>query len=132
MAILLLMLFLVMIALDIWAAVRVIFQRRLKGWVGLSYYIIALLALAAALVVTSYFSYYPNPNTHVYGWPVPQVIFQRDTPTSPWLDYVGPAVFLAYPMNFAVYMSIPSGVFIFLAMRRRHGQKMPPNTAPEI
>ena len=121
MAILLLILFLAMVAVDIWAAVVVIFQHRLSRWLRSSYVVITLLAFVAAFVVTSFFSYYANPNTHVFGWPVPRVIFQRDTPTSPWLDYVGPTILLAYPMNFVIYLSIPSVVFVVLAMRwRRH------------
>ena len=119
MAILLLILFLAMIVVDVWAAVVVIFKKRLSGWLRSSYFIITLLAFVAAFAVTSFFSYYSNPNTHIFGWPVPRVIFQRDTPTSPWLDYVGPTILLAYPMNFVVYMSIPSVAFIILAMRRR-------------
>lgn len=118
-AILLFVIFLVLVAVDSWAAIVVIFQHRLDGWPRSSYFIITLLAVVAAFVVTSFFSYYSNPNTHVFGWPVPRVIFQRDTPASPWLDYVGPTVLLAYPMNFVVYMSIPSIAFIVLALRRR-------------
>jgi hypothetical protein len=74
----------------------------------------------ATIVTTGYFSYYSNPNTHVFGWPIPRVIFQRDTPDSPWLDYVGPTVALAYPMNFILYMFIPSVIFVLLSRRRRH------------
>ena len=119
MAILLLIVFLAMVAVDIWATVIVIFLHRLSGWLRFSYFIITFLTLVTAVLMTSAFSYYANPNTHVFGWPVPQVIFQRDTPTSPWLDYVGPTVFLAYPMNFIVYLCIPSVAFIILAMRKR-------------
>jgi hypothetical protein len=118
MAMLLLILFLAMIAVDIWAAV-IVFQRHVSGWLRSSYFVVAILAFVAAFLFTSYFSYYANPNTHVFGWPVPRVIFQRDTPTSPWLDYVGPTILLAYPMNFVVYMSIPSLALIILAVRRR-------------
>jgi hypothetical protein len=119
MAIFLLIVFLAMVAVDIWAAIAVIFQHRLSGWLRSSYFIVAVLAFVAAFLVTSFFSYYSNPNTHIFGWPVPRVIFQRDTPTSPWLDYVGPTILLAYPMNFVVYMCIPSVAFLILAMRRR-------------
>jgi len=111
--------FLAMVAVDIWAAVVVIFTHRLSRRLRSSYFIITLLAFLSAFAVTSFFSYYSNPNTHIFGWPVPRVIFQRDTPTSPWLDYVGPTVLLAYPMNFIVYMSIPSVAFIILASRQR-------------
>ena len=49
MAILLLIVFLAMVAVDIWAAVVVIFQHRLSGWLRSSYFIITLLAFAAAI-----------------------------------------------------------------------------------
>jgi len=119
MAILLLIVFLLMVAVDVWAAIAAMFQHRLSGWLRSSYFVIALLAFVAAFLVTSFFSYYSNPNTHIFGWPIPRVVFQRDTPTSPWLDYVGPTIVLAYPMNFVVYMFVPSVFFIILAMRQR-------------
>jgi len=65
------------------------------------------------------FSYFHNPNTQVFGWPIPRVVFQRDTPTGPWLDYIGPTIVLAYPMNFVLFMFFPSVVFLVLALRRR-------------
>lgn len=116
---LLLMVFLLMVVIDVWAVIAVIFQPRPSGRVASLYFITSLLALVAAFLVTSFFSYYPNQNTHIFGWPVPRVIFQRDTPTSPWLDYVGPTILLAYPMNFVVCMCLPSVAFIISAILRR-------------
>jgi hypothetical protein len=116
---LLLIVFLMMVAVDVWAAIVVIFEPLLSGLAARSYFIIVLLTLLAAFLVTSFFSYYSDPNTHIFGWPVPRVIFQRDTPTSPWLDYVGPTIVLAYPMNFITYMFVPSVAFIILSIRRR-------------
>ncbi len=120
MAALLLILFLAVVAIDIWAAIAVMLRPGLTGWLGGSYWLFVILALVATVGMTGFFSYYSNPNTRIFGWPIPQVIFQRDTPDSPWLDYVGPTVILAYPMNFILYLFLPSVVFIILARRRQH------------
>lgn len=120
MAAVLLILFLAIVAVDVWGAVAVMFRPGLGGWLGASYWLIVILALAAAIAMTGFFSYYSNPNTHIFGWPIPRVIFQRDTPDSPWLDYVGPTIVLAYPMNFVLFLFVPSVVFILLSRRRKH------------
>ena len=118
-----LVLLLAIVGIEVWAAFAVIFGRGSSGWLRLWYFVIALLALVGALLMTSFFSYYANPNTHVFGWPVPRVIFQRDTATSPWLDYVGATIVLAYPLNFILYMFFPSAVFSLLVLRRRKHNK---------
>jgi len=107
------------VAVDVWAAIAVIFQRRFTIWLVSLYFVITFLVFASAWQGTFHFGYYSNPNTQIAGWPIPSVIFHRDTPTSPWLDYVGPTTALACPMNFVIFMVIPSVVFIILAMRRR-------------
>jgi hypothetical protein len=116
----LLLVFLAVVAVDIWAAIAVVFKPRLGGWLIASYWMVTLLAFAGAIGMTAFFSYYSNPNTHVFGWPVPRVIFQRDTPTSPWDDFVGPTIVLAYPMNFILYMLVPSVAFILVSRRRKY------------
>ena len=116
-------LFLAMVAVDIWAAGAVVSGRAASRGLRSAYAVVALVALAATVATTGFLSYFSNPNTHVYGWPIPRVIFQRDTATSPWLDYVGPAVVLAYPMNFIVYMFLPSIVFIGLALLKRRRER---------
>jgi hypothetical protein len=132
MAILLLSIFLAIVAVDIWAALLVIFGRNVRRWLSRSYFIVVPLAFIAAFLVTSFFSYSSNPNPHVYGWPVPRVIFQRDTPTSPWLDYIGPTIVLAYPMNFILYMFVPSvAAIVFILVWRRRDRKRRPNTGLE-
>lgn len=78
MAALLLLVFLAIVALDMWAAIAVMFKPGLSGWLGASYWIVALLAVAGAIGMTGFFSYYSNPNTHVFGWPIPRVVFQRE------------------------------------------------------
>jgi hypothetical protein len=132
MAILLLSIFLAIVAVDIWAVILVVVGRSVRKWLSRSYFLVVMLAFIAAFLVTSFFSYYSNPNTHVFGWPIPRVIFQRDTPTSPWLDYVGPTIVLAYPMNFILYMFIPSvAAIIFILLWRRRDRRQRPNTALE-
>lgn len=110
------------VAVDILAFILVVIGRNVRAWLSRSYLIVMALALVVAFLMTFFFSYYSNPNTHIFGWPIPRVIFQRDTPTSPWLDYVGPTILLAYPMNFILYMFIPSvlAIIFILAWRRRN------------
>ena len=120
MAGLLLIIFLAIVAVDVWAAVAVMFRPGLSGWLGGSYWLVVILTLVATVGMTGFFSYYPNPNTHFFGWPIPRVVFQRDTPDSPWLDFVGPTIVLAYPMNFVLFLFVPSVVFILLSRRRKH------------
>jgi hypothetical protein len=124
MTILLLFVLFGIVAVDICAAILVAAGRNVRKWLSYSYFAIVLLAIAAAVLITSFYSYYANPNTHVFGWPVPRVIFQRDTPTSPWLDYVGTISMLSYPLNFIFYMLVPSLITIVLVLRwRKHDKK---------
>jgi hypothetical protein len=115
--------FLAMVVVDIWAAGAVISRSATSRCLRSSYTVVALVALAATVATTGFLSYFSNPNTHVYGWPIPRVIFQRETATSPWLDYVGPTLVLAYPMNFIIYMFLPSVVFIGIVLLRRRHEK---------
>lgn len=41
-----------------------------------------------------------NENTYAFGWPIPRVVFQRDSPDGPWLDFIGWTLILAYPLNY--------------------------------
>ena len=86
-------------------------------WVRVLYLGWFLAAATAAYFTTFRYIYYSNPNTRFHGWPVPCVVFQRDSPTSPWLDFVGPTVILAYPMNLILYALLPSIVVLFFARR---------------
>jgi hypothetical protein len=62
---------------------------------------------------TFQYEFFLNENTRVQGWPVPIIIFQRDNADAPWLDFVG------YPLNFCIFMLIPSVVFLALVYRHR-------------
>ena len=116
---LILLVFAAVTTVDVWAAVAVIFGRGGGGRFCACYLVVAALVFVAAFWMTLCFSYFHNPNTQFFGWPIPRVVFQRDTPTGPWLDYIGPTIVLAYPMNFVLFMFFPSVVFLVLALRRR-------------
>jgi hypothetical protein len=60
--------------------------------------------------LTFHYSYFSNVNTRCHGWPVPIVIFQRAASGEPWMDYVGPSVILAFPMNLVLLL----GAWFFL------------------
>ncbi len=59
-----------------------------------------------AYVLTFYHVYTPNSNTRVHGWPIPVVVFQRDGPGEPWLDFVGPTMVLGFPMNLILLLGV--------------------------
>lgn len=87
-----------------------------------------VLTSVVALVIIAYmrtfhYEYYVNPDTRVHGWPVPVVVFQRRDATSPWLDFVGPTLILAYPMNLAFYSIGPVVALVavrWIRRKRRH------------
>lgn len=74
----------------------------------LSYWSWFVVAAGACIFTTFNYNYYSNSNTRFYGWPIPTVVFQRDDAESPWLDFVGPTSFLAYPMNLILFLIVPS------------------------
>ena len=55
--------------------------------------------------LTFHYVYFANANTIVHGWPVPIVVFQRDSVDGPWLDYVGPTVFWGFPINLVLLLA---------------------------
>lgn len=61
---------------------------------------------------TSNVVYFTDPNQRVHGWPLPWVIWQRKDADSAWLDYVGLITLLAYPLNMAIFVAVPSVVFL--------------------
>lgn len=77
---------------------------------------------------TFHFEHWPNENTRIVGVPVPQVVFQRDTPEGAWRDYVGPTLILAWPMNFIVFSFLPALLLLAFTwlwgrMKKRRGAK---------
>ena len=107
--------FLFATAIVVWAIIVALSGSALK-WKKIAYLVCSLTSAAAAYFTTYHYVYYANANTRLHGWPVPVIVFQRDSPTAPWLDFVGPTVALAYPMNFILFALLPSLVFV-LAQR---------------
>ena len=89
----------------------------------------AMAAAAAAYVTTFHYSYFPNENTRINGWSVLLIIFQRDSPEDQWLDFVGPTVFFALPMNFILYAFLPSLALLIFA---RVVRSRAPNSRAEL
>jgi hypothetical protein len=103
---------LALFAVNIWAGVAILVRR--QSSLGMRFAYVATLiggALAAAWTTFQYV-YFPNENTRICGWPVPMVIFLRETPDSHCDDFVGPTTVLGYPINVAIFMLIPSAVFL--------------------
>jgi hypothetical protein len=116
--------FLVLAIIELWVAWTVLFSDVVKSVVGALYWLVAFVAALGSLYMTGFHSYFANPNTHVHGWPIPRVVFQRDGPDSPWLDFIGPTIILAYPMNFLLFMLVPSVVFMVLAKREQRRARL--------
>lgn len=73
-----------------------------------SFITLAVLAVLGSYITTFHYEHMPNSNTRFVGWPIPRVIFQRDTADGRWLDFVGINMVLAFPMNFMLFMLLPS------------------------
>jgi len=90
------------------ALVQLINRRLLKN----AYFVTLILSVFAAVYTTFFVEYNLDENTRVFGWPIMTVIFQRKSVNDPWLDFVGPTTILAYPMNVALFLFIPSIVVL--------------------
>ena len=115
--------FIAALAILVWSAIVV----AIKGKAGTTarYLYVGLGAMLAvvAFLTTYRVDYFSNENTHIHGWPVPVVIFQRDDVDAPWLDFVGPTILLALPMNFIIFMLVPSVLSLCLAYLRTRWNK---------
>ncbi|WP_145167522.1 hypothetical protein [Rubripirellula lacrimiformis] len=127
---LILLLFLAACGLVVWATYAAI-AGRIPTWSRLLYLAALIGSVVAAYFSTFRYTYLANANTRFHGWPVPTVIFQRDGPGEPWLDFVGPTVILAYPMNLVLFAFVPAlvvlAVFWFC---KRPRTPLPDATAP--
>ena len=108
--------FLLAVAAVILAA-TIAFTRRTAIWMRVFYFTCLSAAAIAAYFTTYHYTYCANANTRFYGWPIPTVVFQRDGPTSPWLDFVGPTIILAYPINLILFALLPSILVVVLSCR---------------
>ena len=120
---------LVACGLVVWATYATI-AGRVSTWSRLLYLFALTGSIVAAYVTTFRYSYLANANTRYYGWPVPTVIFQRDGPNEPWLDYVGPTVILAYPMNLVLFAFIPATVVLVSFFFHKRSQMQSRNATP--
>lgn len=110
--------FLLMVAVVIRAAV-IGFSRRTSRRLRMIYFGYVAVIVPVAYYTTFHFNYYANANTRMFGWPIPMYAFQRHDASSPWLDFVGPPVFIAYPLNLLLFIFLPSLVILFIARRSR-------------
>ena len=112
----------------LWSGTVVVIVRKAGMAARFTYIAVSAILSLAAIWTTFFYDYFSNDNTHIHGWPVPVIIFQRDDANSPWLDYVGPTVLLGLPMNFIIFMFIPSLAFLATAYVRSKRSKNTPAT----
>ena len=105
--------------LFVWACAAVFSSRQQSRTLRGLFAVIIVAAFVAAFFTTFYYDYYSNPNTRMFGWPIPRVVFQRTGPDAPWLDFVGWITFGAYPINSVLFLFVPSIIFLVLARRNR-------------
>ena len=110
------------IGVEVWAYLR-IGRPTTRPLVRRSYWLLFVIAILASYGSTFHYEHMPNPNTRFVGWPVPRVVFQRDPPDGPWLDFVGITMLIAWPMNFIVFVLLPS--IVMLPLTRIRKQPLP-------
>ncbi|EMI52555.1 membrane protein [Rhodopirellula sallentina SM41] len=115
------LLFLAAFGLVAWA-VHVAITGRIPTWSRLLYFAALTGSVIAAYFTTFHYTYLANANTRIHGWPVPTVVFQRDGLGKPWLDFVGPTVILAYPMNLVLFAFVPALMVLVVFWIREHPQ----------
>ena len=115
MGILVLLVFLVVAIVVIVASIY-IYTREKGRTLKMVLILVLIVALPLTWYMTSIYKWEWNENTYTYGCPVPQVVFQRNSPEDPWLDFVGPTIILAYPMNYILYVLPPVVVLLVLSL----------------
>ena len=110
---------LAIIGFPIWAGFRIVFDSLLNNTLRIVYLAFLFVIAVVAYFTTYHIDYYTNENTHFCGWLVPTVIFQRKDANSPWLDFIGPPTFFAYPINICFFMFFPSVIFLVVQWRKR-------------
>jgi hypothetical protein len=79
---------------------------RKKKWISLILVAILVLSIPISIAMTERRVEY-NENTYAYGWPVPRVVFQRESPEDPYRDFVGWTIIFAYPLNYLLAIFVP-------------------------
>ena len=75
--------------------------------------LLSLAVCATAWWTTYRYKYWVDPNTEFHGWPVPTVVFQRESPDSPFLDFVGLGIVIGWPLNTLLLLG-PIGLVVVL------------------
>lgn len=104
---------------NLWAGCQMVFGRVASSQLRIAYVAVLFVTAVVAARTTFWYEYFPDENTRICGWPVPVVIFQRVGAEAPWLDYVGPTTLLGYPMNLAIFMFVPSALFVYWSHREK-------------
>ncbi|MFG0254075.1 MAG: hypothetical protein ACF787_03095 [Rhodopirellula sp. JB053] len=118
---LILLLFLAACGLVVWATYATL-AGHIPTWTRLLFLAALIGSVVTAYLTTFHYTYLANANTRFHGWPVPTVIFQRDGPGEPWLDFVGPTIVLAYPMNLVLFAFVPSLIVLAVFWFRNRSQ----------
>lgn len=103
--------------IDAWAMrtalVTAIHQRLLRN----AYFLTLGISVVVSVYTTFVTEYMVDENTRIVGWPVLLMVWHRRTIEGPWLDYIGPTVLLAYPINVSIFMFVPS-VLLLVSSKR--------------
>ena len=99
----------------IWGAVAGL-SRRTNKWVRIGYVVCLFAATVGAYYSTVEYRYKPDENTMITGWPIPAVVIKQTGDR--WTDFVMP-VYVAYSMNFLLFMVLPGIAAIVLAWLTR-------------
>ena len=109
----------VLLALAIAGFVTGVAGKHLTTWSRSIYFVSVAAAIGIGAWSTYGYDYFPNPNTHFHGWPIPYVVFQRDNSESEWRDFVGPTTLLAMPLNWLIFLTVPSLAILIMNQIRK-------------
>lgn len=104
---------------NLWTGCQIVFGHVVTYQLRIAYVAVLLVIAVVAARTTFWYEYFPDENTRIRGWPVPLVVFQRRSAEAPWLDYVGPTTLLGYPLNLAIFMVVPSALFMYWSNREK-------------
>lgn len=113
------LIFLLLIAVPLVALIQLFCKGLGPGWLKIGYLIFCAAAVLLAFYTTFNYVYWSNKYTQHHGWPVPTVIFQEDKETGVVRDFVGLTTILAFPLNVALFVFLPSLIVCFAAGLRK-------------
>ena len=115
MSVLLLLVVVVLFVAAIMCPLRIARSAATPKWFKSILWASGLLLTIGTYFLTFHFVHSINANTRAHGWPVPVVVFQRDSATAPWLDYVGPVPEIALPINLGILLGAWFGILWVIA-----------------